>query len=191
MNVGFRAVGFFDLAPGAAPLHALVGKQDHAFLAIARALYFHGLAHLQRERAVQFRELLRGNQALGLAAQIHHHAEVGNGHNLARFDLALRRRLVRRGVLLHELFHFGGRLGCRLAGFSHRFHYVANVGMLHRRFAVRRSHGLGRRKGNYRRFRRRGCARSGRLRRRSFRGHSYGLLGFSANRWFCGRGRDR
>ena len=45
-------------------------------LAIAGALDLNRLSSLQREWAIQFRELLRRDQPLGLAAQIHNHAEV-------------------------------------------------------------------------------------------------------------------
>ncbi len=107
-DVGLVAVGFFDPAPGAAPAYALVGQQHVPILAIASSLHLDRLPRLQREWAIQFCELLRRDQPFGLAAQIHDHAEVGHGHHLAGLDFALCGCLMRRGVLLHELFHLCG-----------------------------------------------------------------------------------
>ena len=147
-DVGLVAVGLFNLGPGAAPLHALVGQQHHPFLAIAGALDFHRLPDHQRERPIQFREFLRGNQPFGLAAQIHDHAQIGDRHDLARFDFAFRRRLMRRGVLLHELFHLRVRFRRRLAGIQRGFHHFAHVGMFDGGSAIRRGHRLRRSHGN-------------------------------------------
>src|SRR6266404_4513861 len=60
-DVGLVPVGFLDLAPNAAPAHALVGQQYVAVLAIARALNLDRLTSLQRERSIEFGELLRGD----------------------------------------------------------------------------------------------------------------------------------
>ena len=149
----FCPVGLFNLAPRAPPLHALVRQQHHSFLAIARALDFDRLPDHQRERPVQFREFLRGNQPLGLAAQIHDHAQIGDRHDLARFDLAFRRRLMRHGVLLHELFHLRVRFRGRLAGIRGGFHRFAHVGMFDGGSAIRRGHRLRRSHGNNGRLR--------------------------------------
>ena len=179
------AVSLFNLAPGAPPLHALVRQQHHPFLAIARALDFDRLPDHQRERPVQFREFLRGNQPLGLAAQIHNHAQIGDRHDLARFDLAFRRRLMRHGVLLHELFHLRVRFRRRLAGIHGGFHHFAHVGMFDGGSAIGRGHGFRGSHGNNGRLRGRRCD-SGKWFLRLNRGRRC-LLGF----YICGLFRRR
>ncbi len=139
-DVGLVPVGLFNLGPGAPPPYALVRQQHHAFFAVARALNLDRFANHQRERPIELGKLLRGNQTFGLAAQIHHHAEIGNRNDLAGFNLALRRCLMRRGVLLHQLFHLRVRLGRGFAGIGCTFHHVAHVGMLDGGNAIRRGH---------------------------------------------------
>ena len=147
-DVGLLPVGLFNLGPGAAALHSLVREQHHSVLVIARALDFHGLPDHQRERPVQFREFLRRDQPFGLPAEIHDHARVRDGHDLPGLDLALCRRLMRRGVLLHQLFHLRGGLRGSFAGLHVRFHHVAHVGMFDRGWPVRRCDRLSRRYGD-------------------------------------------
>ena len=45
-DVGLVAVGFFDLSPDAAAAHTLVGQQNVAILAVARALHLDWLPGL-------------------------------------------------------------------------------------------------------------------------------------------------
>ena len=118
-HIGLVAVGLVEVGPDATAVGALVGKHDVAFFVLAGELDFNGLAGQKLRRIASLDELLRGNQSLGLAADIHDDAEIGHRDHAAFDNFSFGRSLLRRRILIHELieffvgrqaaFRFGGR----------------------------------------------------------------------------------
>src|SRR5208282_4204734 len=100
-----RFLGFVlrvNLFPRPPPQHLLVRQYDEPVLVLSRALHFTRRVRL-RARNLRLRELHRRNQALGLSADVHHHALFRVRHYLHFNNFVLRRGFLRLAVLLDQL----------------------------------------------------------------------------------------
>src|SRR4029077_7216541 len=97
-------VGGFDLFPGAAAEHFLIGENREAVFVLAGALHFSGGVGLGA-RNVRLGEFRRGDQAFGFSAEVNNHAVFRIGDNLDFDNFVLRGSFVLLVVLLHQLAH--------------------------------------------------------------------------------------